>query len=570
MKRAVQSRSMARSVRTTAVAAGVVVLLGLLGGGKNPADPGRGGFDHVVYGADPGDSLGVSQAATGDFNGDGVMDLLIGAHHADGPSNRRPGGGEAYVFFGPIVPTALDVGGVEGPRPDVILYGQDGESTGASSPKLWWGFADALGEVVTTGDLNGDGFDELVVTAALADGPGNGRPDAGEVYVVFGRPPSAWEALRRAEGQPIAIDVNGTAGLRPDLVLFGAEEADLLLGSSTGDVNGDGFADLLLGAGGADGPGNRRPDAGEAYVVFGRPTERWPDTIDLAGDGADVTFYGLESGDRLRWAVGGPSRAAGGRVRGDLNSDGLIDLALGASHADGVDNQAPEAGEVYVWFGRPVWPKVIDLGERAPNLWVAGRAGDLLGFFSIAFADVTGDGVDDLVIGAPGGSAGSEGFVRTGSGAVYLVFGRAGETAAAERRIDLAAASADVTILGADGGDALGSAVGAGDLNADGFDDLIVGAPYASGEGNLRSAAGEVHVFYGRPSWPATINAADGSDRILQGIDPGDELGAGLLSAGDVDADGVEDLVVGAAGADGPENARADRSGESYVLRGKS
>lgn len=573
MRNGLRSNTSTRVGRIVLLAVGMVLAFSVLAGLPDSVDLDQGVQDVVVYGADPGDSLGIAQAATGDFNGDGVMDLLIGANHADGPVENRPEAGEAYVVFGPDLPSAVDVRGTDGSLPDILLFGQDGERRGASSPLLWWGFADSFGEVVTTGDLNDDGFDDLIISAALADGPSNRRPDAGEVYVVFGRSAVAWDRLRPAAGEPIVIDVEGVAGVRPDVVVLGADEADLLLGSSAGDVNGDGVDDLLLAAGGGDGPTEGRPDAGEAYVLFGRPTGMWPETIDLAADDADVTFFGAEAGDHLRWVVGAVSTRADGRARGDMNGDGLTDLAVGASHADGVGNATAEAGEVSVWYGRRIWPETVDLAQEPANIWIAGGdAGGMLGFFSIAFADVDGDGIDDLLMGASGAS-GPPGATptptRPGAGEAYVVFGRAAATTATERLIDLAVMSPDVTIFGSDSWDGLGSTVCGGDLNADGVDDIFLGAPYASGEGNRRSGAGEAHAFFGRAAWPSRIDlASDRSDLTVYGADPGDALASYLVSAGDTNGDGIDDFLIGALKADGPRNARADGCGETYVLFG--
>jgi len=568
-----RSNMLRRIGRIMLLAVGMVLAFSVYAGLLQSVDLDQGVHDVVVYGADPGDSLGIAQAATGDCTGDGVMDLLIGANHADGPAENRPEAGEAYVVFGPDFPSAVDVRGIEGSLPDILLFGQDGERRGASSPLLWWGFADSFGEVVATGDLNDDGFDDLIISAALADGPSNGRPDAGEVYVVFGRSLGAWDRLRPAAGEPIVIDVEGVAGARPDVVVLGADEADLLLGSCAGDVNGDGVDDLLLAAAGGDGPDERRRDAGEAYVLFGRPTGMWPETIDLAADAADVTFFGAEAGDHLRWAVGAASARADGSARGDMNGDGLTDLAVGASHADGVGNATAEAGEVYVWYGRTIWSETVDLAQEPANIRVAGGdAGGMLGFFSIAFADVDDDGIDDLLVGAAGadGPLGATSIpARLGAGEAYVVFGCPTATAATERLIDLAEVSPDVTIYGCDSGDGLGATICGGDLDADGVDDILLGVPYASGEGNRRSGAGEAHAFYGRPAWPSQIDlASGGSDLTVYGADPGDALASYLVSAGDTNGDGTDDFLIGAFKADGPRNARVDGCGEAYVLFG--
>jgi hypothetical protein len=206
----------------------------------------------TIFAAEAGDILSdIPVVATGDFNGDHVMDLLVGARFADGPDNARQDAGEAYVIFGsPALSGAVDI--AAGEQDVTILGARPGDSLGFS---------------VAGADLNGDGIDDIVVGAASSDGPFQERTDPGEVYVIFGSP-----------------DLSGTVdigGREPDVRLTAAE-GFAHVGDSlcTGDVNDDGLVDLVAGApfGGRE-PGSPvggpRTHLGEVYVVFGSPTSPW-------------------------------------------------------------------------------------------------------------------------------------------------------------------------------------------------------------------------------------------------------------------------------------------------------
>ncbi len=367
---------------------------------------------------------------------------------------------------------------------------------------------------------------------------------AGLVAVVCG---TLWGAVRGQElpkAEATAIDL---AVESADFTVISRDGGDKLGSPNTmalGDFNGDGIPDLLLGAPGGDGPNDNRTDAGEAYILYGRPD--LPPTFDVDGvPGPDVIIYGADPGDRL----------GSGVAAGDVNGDGIDDLILGAPGADGPANNRDSVGEVVVLLGGFL-DGAIDLRTRTPDMVVynnrqrSGFGTALLGL------DLSGDGIEDVVIADP--------EARSRAGAVYAIYG----SFELPRRRDIARPDeVNVTIWGRDPGDALGSALSAGDLNRDGIPDLILGAPGGDGPNNERVNGGEAYVILGNPALPRTIDlAATSADVTVFGADPHDQLGTSV-AAGDINGDGIQDLIVGAPGSAGPGNLRGS-SGEAYVFYG--
>jgi hypothetical protein len=384
-------------------------------------------------------------------------------------------------------------------------------------------------------DVNGDGLQDLVVTAETADGVNNTRPSAGEAYVLYGKL-GAW---------PAVLDF----GVDTDVRVIGEEALDTLVGCGCGDVNDDGYDDLLLGAYQADSVGNARSRAGQVHIVFGGPN--LPSLIDLAVDPGVVLFGATAEG------------ILGLRIRsGDVNGDGIADVVVNAQNAHDKTGTVFQSGRAYISFGRTVWPGTIDLLTDA-DVVIYGDANDSLAF-DLWVVNLDGDAYDDVLATVLLGDGPND--ERSNAGEVHVFYGRA----AWPLEIDLAVELPDSVFYGADVDDGLtqGQNLSHGDPDGDGTLDLLFGTFKADGPDNTASQTGELKLYRVSGSLPTTIDLRDVYETVIWGAEAGDKF-AGLGRVADVNGDGVDDLYFSAHEADGPSNGR-NRAGEVAVFYGRT
>jgi hypothetical protein len=486
-----------------------------------------------VWGDQVNSQLGFAVSTAGDVNGDGYSDVLAGAPGYD--SGGKTDNGRVYLYYG-------SASGLNQNEPTILSGGAAGESY------EYYGMT-----VSTAGDVNGDGYSDVIIGVPYRNGTGVLK---GYVFVYHGAP----------------------SGLNTSIAwyIIGNEDYGRLGNSvaTAGDVNSDGYADILIGQAMFDGAGT---DQGRALLWLGGGNGLGPfaDTIssadwqavlefnnsqfgyslatagDVNGDGySDVIvgapFYsGEHDGEgQVRVFHGGPdnlSNTAGwsntGQFTdinlgfsvasaGDINGDGYADVIAGAPY---YDSSAADQGMVFVWHG-----SLSGLDPSLANWWAFGGQTDArLGYSVDSAGDVNGDGYDDIIAGAP--------FFNNGSmdeGMAFVWLGSPsglGDTGTFSNA-DWKAESNKINA-------ALGYAVaGAGDVNGDGYSDVAIGAPYYT---NNQTNEGKVAVWLGGLSGLGADGSFTNYDWAFESDWTNRYLGLSIAGAGDVNRDGFSDLVAG-------------------------
>jgi len=369
----------------------------------------------TLHGEHPGDQYGISIANAGDVNGDGYQDLLVGANLSDAGGCAS---GRCYLYLGGQEMDTLAA---------LTITGAPGDRLGS--------------RVAGGGDFNGDGFADFAVYSA------GDSTSPGKVLVFFG------------SYFPDAV---------PDLILEGSGRGDNFgyALSLEGDLDGDGFSDLVVGAPGAD-------STGFVYIYFGSTA---PDTL------PDLVIRGETGGDYFGCSVS---------TAGDVDGDGMDDLVVGARLNS---ETAFWAGKVYVFSGGAVM-------DTIPDLEITGESmGDGFGSSVLISGDVNGDYYSDLIVGAPYFNTAQ----GTDAGKVYIYFGG-----------PMLDASADAEIVGELSQDLFGYSIGAMDENGDGTGDVVVGAPNHPGSG---VQFGKVYLYYGGSPFDTTCDYSDVGGDSLDGL----------------------------------------------------
>jgi hypothetical protein len=413
--------------------------------------------DWVVEGQTANTSFGLVVNPAGDVNGDSYGDVAVAANRVTNPLNQE---GAVYVYYGSA--TGLST------TPN---WSAEGEQIGA-----FFGYS-----VCTAGDINGDGYADLVVGATGYD---NGESNEGRVFIYHGSPTGLAAPATNPTREPNVANSS-----------FGSSVA------SAGDVNNDGYSDVMIGAILYSGGINRQ---GRVYLYYGSAT------------GLAVTEnWAFSSGDEFGY-LGGEGK--GVACAGDVNGDGFSDIIMGAYRfGSGLSG----TGRVYIFHGSATGP-----AATANRILDGGANGNAFGFHVSSAGDINGDGYSDVITGEQNltNTFTNEGAVRVYYGSVTGIPATPGWSYFGGQ---------ESAIMGR-------SSATAGDLNGDGYSDIIIGSDSYDDGGNANE--GVVLAFYGSatglPSTPSyTLNKTDVANAAF---------GVCVSPAGDVNGDGYSDIIVGA------------------------
>ena len=462
------------------------------------------------------DQFGHSVAGAGDVNGDGYADVIVGAFGAGTTPNAAAiRKGRAYLYLG----SSNGLTNI----PSATL--NDPNTTPTN---------DQFGtSVAGTGDVNGDGYADVIVGAQGASTTDNaGHSDNGRAYLYLG-------SSNGLSSTPSAT-LNDPNTTTPAYDYFGISVA------GAGDVNADGYADVIVGAAyasttlNAAGTGN-----GRAYLYLG--SSNGLTNIPSATLNDPNT---TPTNDQFGTSVAGT---------GDVNGDGYADVIVGAQGASTTDNAGhSDNGRAYLYLGSSNGLSSTPSATLNDPNSISSQ--DYFGASVAGAGDVNGDGYADVIIGAFG-AATTPNTTGTDNGRAYLYLGSSSglvDTPSATLNDPNTVSTQDYFGI---------SAVGAGDVNGDGYGDVIIGANQAATTTNAAATnAGQAYLYLGSSNGLTGTPSAMLNDPNTT-VTP-DYFGISVAGAGDVNGDGYADVLVGARGAATTTNAAATDNGRSYLYLG--
>ena len=453
-----------------------------------------GTSDVTFLGENAGDNAGYQVAIIKDINNDTFDEILITAPSFSS-SEEIQKNGITYLFYGKA----------DGWTGAINLANADASFVGEEANNQ------ASHDVCGIGDVNNDGYNDFAIGVKFINQSGL---RAGKVYIFFGKE------------TPYALNTNLAAA---DASFLGeGDTSEAAHVNWLGDVNGDNYDDIIIGSGFNDQIDN---NAGKVYIIFGKETGLWGTDVSMAN--ADASYLGELADDWTGHRVAGV---------GDVNGDGYNDFIAGGNRRD--IGETEDRGITYLVLGKADgWAQDVSFANADASFLGPDIAKIETGWNVARAGDVNNDDLDDFLIGGAGKSR------------IYLIQGKT-DGWALDTPLENEAAT---TFIGEHHKDYAGNNMcSLGDVNQDGYDDVIIGA-YGNDEAG--NSAGKAYIIYGRQTWPAEL-ALSNANAAFIGENAEDFGGWAVGGNGDVNMDGFNDILISAVNNDD----NGENAGKVYLF----
>jgi|GEM_PF-4107784 len=444
-----------------------------------------------------GSNFGYTLTNAGDINGDGKPDVLFGAPQTAASGSKI---GKSYIFLGLKAQTStqnsvsspLSIRFVSSVTNDISRFGKT---------------------LAANGDLDGDGKNDFVV----------GFYDLNKILVYMGSQSGGWTSTLN-QTQASTIMSSATSNLTFN---FASELPSSM--AMNGDINGDGYSDLVIGASTAK--AGTLAGAGKAFVLLGRPNFSTLGNVNLDAPSStqvSFVFHGVNANDNVGHSVA---------ILPDINGDGIDDVAISSY----TDSSSPEVGRrVYLFYGRKEGftglqsaSGVINVSQADAIFYSPQNGSDGFGEKVVGLGDINHDGYGDFAITAPNSDS--------KKGWIYIYFGNKGYPFT-DKVATGSLHSALITGVTANQQAGLHAVAPIGDQNGDGYADLVLGE-YQTG-----ALQGQAYVFSGQQLTKGSSLTINQAKTIIKGLSSNDKTGFSVSALGDLNNDGRDDFGIGIPG----------------------